>query len=92
MAYKVSGGTLSLYSLTDILSMCVEMSCLMSAMKDSSVHLRPDCRKQMEQRIQLWNAAVKVVTELLYLSDDTLLGSILSDSCVEVILLWSCCL
>ena len=36
------------------------MSCLMSAM-DSKMHLRDECEKQMKQRIQLWNAAVKVV-------------------------------
>ena len=42
----------------------LEMSCLMSAMKDSSVHLRDDCAKQLQQRIQLWNAAVKVTSAL----------------------------
>ena len=38
----------------------LEMSCLMSAMDDSSIRLHSDCVKQLKQRIQLWNAAVKV--------------------------------
>jgi len=32
----------------------------MSAMDDASIHLHTDCVKQLKQRIQLWNAAVKV--------------------------------
>ena len=32
----------------------------MNAVEDSSIRLHPDCVKQMKQRIQLWNAAVKV--------------------------------
>ena len=35
----------------------------MSAMEDSSIRLHADCVNQMKQRIQLWNAAVKVTAD-----------------------------
>jgi len=61
-------------------SVCVvlEMSCLMSAMKDSNVHLRDDCAKQLQQRIKLWNAAVKVASALRDVSNNALLIAILA--------------
>ena len=38
----------------------LEMSCLLSAFHDKNAELKPECREQLANRVQLWDAAVKV--------------------------------
>jgi len=66
-----------LYKLTFLftLSVClcvsaIEMSCLMSAMEDTSIHLHDDCSRQLRHRIELWNAAVKVIPAVSFVTSN----------------------
>lgn len=38
----------------------LEMSCLIDALDDKNVNLKPDCRKALQDRVALWNKAVQV--------------------------------
>lgn len=39
------------------------MSCLMEALEDKRVRLQPECKKRLNDRIEMWSYAAKV-TEL----------------------------
>lgn len=40
--------------------MCAEMSCLMDALQDKRVRLQPECKKRLQDRIDMWSYAAKV--------------------------------
>lgn len=48
----------------DYLTVCVgsssEMSCLMEALQDKRVRLQPECKKRLQDRIDMWSYAAKV--------------------------------
>lgn len=37
-----------------------EMSCLMEALQDKRVRLQPECKKRLQDRIDMWSYAAKV--------------------------------
>lgn len=39
---------------------CTEMSCLMEALQDKRVRLQPECKKRLQDRIDMWSFAAKV--------------------------------
>lgn len=39
---------------------CAEMSCLMEALQDKRVRLQPECKKRLQDRIEMWSYAAKV--------------------------------
>lgn len=39
-----------------------EMSCLMEALEDKRVRLQPECKKRLNDRIEMWSYAAKVKT------------------------------
>lgn len=50
---------------TKCLTVCVavassEMSCLMEALQDKRVRLQPECKKRLQDRIDMWSYAAKV--------------------------------
>lgn len=40
-----------------------EMSCLMEALEDKRVRLQPECKKRLNDRIEMWSYAAKVMTK-----------------------------
>lgn len=42
------------------LCVCAEMSCLMEALQDKRVRLQPECKKRLQDRIDMWSYAAKV--------------------------------
>lgn len=42
-----------------------EMSCLMEALQDKRVRLQPECKKRLQDRIDMWSYAAKVRTRKL---------------------------
>ena len=38
-----------------------EMSCLMEALQDKRVRLQPECKKRLQDRIDMWSYAAKVI-------------------------------
>lgn len=36
------------------------MSCLMEALEDKRVRLQPECKKRLNDRIEMWSYAAKV--------------------------------
>ncbi|XP_031698580.1 Golgi apparatus protein 1-like [Anarrhichthys ocellatus] len=47
-----------------------QMSCLMEALQDKRVRLQPECKKRLQDRIDMWSYAAKVrhQEEKVYLS------------------------
>lgn len=43
-------------------SLPAEMSCLMEALQDKRVRLQPECKKRLQDRIDMWSYAAKVHT------------------------------
>lgn len=39
------------------------MSCLMEALQDKRVRLQPECKKRLQDRIDMWSYAAKVLIE-----------------------------
>lgn len=39
------------------------MSCLMEALEDKRVRLQPECKKRLNDRIEMWSYAAKVMAE-----------------------------
>jgi hypothetical protein len=39
------------------------MSCLMEALEDKRVRLQPECKKRLNDRIEMWSYAAKVKTK-----------------------------
>lgn len=37
-----------------------EMSCLMEALQDKRIRLQPECKKRLQDRIDMWSYAAKV--------------------------------
>ena len=37
-----------------------EMSCLLAALYDKTVRLKPDCRKMLDERVTMWEYAARV--------------------------------
>lgn len=49
--------------LPNLTASCVvssEMSCLMEALQDKRVRLQPECKKRLQDRIDMWSYAAKV--------------------------------
>lgn len=52
----------------ELLTPCVctlfpEMSCLMEALQDKQVRLQPECKRRLQDRIDMWGYAAKVSTQ-----------------------------
>lgn len=43
-----------------LLVFSLEMSCLMEALQDKRVRLQPECKKRLQDRIDMWSYAAKV--------------------------------
>lgn len=41
------------------------MSCLMEALQDKRVRLQPECKKRLQDRIDMWSYAAKVTHTLI---------------------------